>query len=190
VQVGQVMNQALSAVKEQCEQLYNAVSCTYDLSSGRVRLLFSCAGTTSSELKSQRSFTLDAAIAVHDALWKNGEISSGMSEYDKAKVYYAWVCENCTYDYGADDTSLSHTAYNLFKNGTAVCDGYTGAYNLLLKLEGIDCYALANYNHIWTVAVLDGTQVHIDTTWGDAGDGVDYTYFAMTAQQAWSIHSW
>ena len=63
-----------------------------------------------------------------------------------------------------------------------MCDGYTGAYNMLLKLEGIDCTALSNSSHIWTVATLDGTQVHIDTTWGDSGPTPDYTYFAMTPE--------
>ena len=64
-----------------------------------------------------------------------------------------------------------------------------GAYNLLLKLEGIDCTALSNDSHIWTVAELDGTQVHIDTTWGD-GTTVDYGYFAMTPEQSWRRHAW
>ena len=90
----------------------------------------------------------------------------------------------------AGDDSLSHIPYNLFVNGTAVCDGYTGAYNLLLKLEGIDCTALSNDSHIWTVATLDGVQVHIDTTWGDSGSAISYTYFAMTPEQSWRFHSW
>ena len=105
-------------------------------------------------------------------------------------MYFTWVCDNCVYDYGASDNSLSHIPYRLFTQGTAVCDGYTGAYNLLLKLEGIQCTALSNNEHIWTVAVLDGTQVHIDTTWADSGSVIDYTYFAMTPSQSWNQHPW
>ena len=72
-----------------------------------------------------------------------------------------------------------------------MCDGYTGAYNLFLKLEGIDCYALSNSSHIWTVANLDGTEVHIDTTWGDSNPAsINYTYFAMTPEESWQQHSW
>ena len=40
------------------------------------------------------------------------------------------------------------------------------------------------------MAELDGEQVHIDTTWGDTGGRVDYSYFAMTPAQSWSRHSW
>ena len=62
----------------------------------------------------------------------------------------------------------------------AVCDGYTAAYNLLLKLEGIDCTTMSTTDHIWTVATLDGTQYHIDPTWGDQTGTIAYRYFAMT----------
>ena len=60
----------------------------------------------------------------------------------------------------------------------------------LLKLEGIDCTALSNNSHIWTVATLDGTDYHIDTTWGDSGPAPNYDYFAMTAEESWQHHSW
>ena len=66
----------------------------------------------------------------------------------------------------------------------------TGAYNLLLKLEGIDCYALPNATHIWTVATLDGETVHIDATWGDQGNTGTKQYFAMTPEQSYSLHPW
>jgi len=189
--VTQLMNQALSAVKMDCEQLYNAVNCTYELSGGAVNLTFYALDASSSEVAAYRSYTLSAAIAVHDQLWSSGAITASMSQYEKARVYYDWVCQNCRYDYGAAENSISHLGYALFREGKSVCDGYTGAYNLLLKLEGIDCYALNNDTHIWTVAVLDGTTCHIDTTWGDSsGTDTDYTYFGMTEAQSRAYHPW
>ncbi|MCI2059205.1 MAG: S-layer homology domain-containing protein [Oscillibacter sp.] len=186
-----LMDTAMAEVKSYCEQGYNQVSCAYDLSSGKAVLTFSAASATDAQLSAYRAYTLSAAIAVHDELWRQGAISWTMSDYEKARVYYDWICRSCVYDAEAGDSSLSHTPYALFKNGTAVCDGYTGAYNLLLKLEGIDCWALVNSSHIWTVAELDGTQYHIDTTWGDSsGAGTDYTFFAMTASQSWGYHTW
>ena len=59
-----------------------------------------------------------------------------------------------------------------------------------LKLEGIDCYALPNATHIWTVATLDGETVHIDATWGDQGNTGTKQYFAMTPEQSYSLHPW
>ena len=105
-------------------------------------------------------------------------------------AYYRWIAANCTYDEQGDDRSVSHLPYSLFHNGRAVCDGYTGAYNLLLRLEGIECYGLANDEHIWTVAVLDGQTVHIDSTWGDQGAFASELYFGMTPEQSAAVHTW
>ena len=65
-----------------------------------------------------------------------------------------------------------------------------------LKLEGIDCTALSNNSHIWTVATLDGTDYHIDTTWGDpvftGGDdsqGPAYEYFGLTTDDLLRTHT-
>ena len=184
----QVMQQALSTVKLYCEQGYNAVSCSYSLA-GDMTLTFSAAGA-GDRAQEYRTAAMEAAIAVHDQLWADRQITSHMTELEKARVYYTWVCENTTYDYQAGDDSISHTPYSLFALGTAVCDGYTGAYNLLLKLEGIDCTALSNSSHIWTVATLDGTEYHIDTTWGDSGRAFSYNYFAMTEERSRLEHPW
>ena len=188
VKARQVMQQALSTVKLYCEQGYNSVSCSYSLA-GDMTLTFSAAGV-GDRIQEYRTSAMGAAIEVHDQLWANRQITSGMTELEKARVYYTWVCENTAYDYQAGDDSISHTPYSLFELDTAVCDGYTGAYNLLLKLEGIDCTALSNNSHIWTVATLDGTVYHIDTTWGDSGPAINYSYFAMTEEQSRAEHPW
>jgi hypothetical protein len=190
-QAKSIMETALDAVKSYCEQCYNSVTCTYGANARTLVLTFDAASCTESQLITYRAYTLSSAISIHDQLWNSGAITADMTEYEKARVYYDWICQNCVYDYSASSTSISHIAYALFKNGVAVCDGYTGAYNLLLKLEGIDCYALSNADHIWTVATLDGVSYHIDTTWGDRPNASsDYTYFAMTEAQSRALHSW
>lgn len=176
-------------VKSYCEQMYNRVNCNA-YSTGSATLTFSSTTCTDAQLAAYREETMARAIAVHDELWETGTLSYGMSEYEIAQVYFAWLCENCRYDNGAADSSLTHTAYSALCRGVAVCDGYTGAYNLFLKLEGIDCYALFNDTHIWTVASLDGTEYHIDTTWGDQYGRIDMSCFGMTAEQSRAKHAW
>ena len=187
-QARKLMEATLTTVKEYCEQSYNTVACSYTRA-GSVTLEFSAAGTRN-RTAAYRDAAMEAAIAVHDQMWESGKITASMTEKEKAKVYYEWICDNCVYDYHAGDESISHISYSLFAYGTAVCDGYTGAYNLLLKLEGIECAALSNDSHIWTVATLDGTEYHIDTTWGDAGSFISYDYFAMSAQLSRTYHAW
>lgn len=181
----QLMDRSLAVMKAYCEQGYNEVRCTRG--AGLVTLSFSAAGA-GRRTQEYRAAAMEAAAAVHDRLWTEGTLRPGMTELEKARVYYGWICDNCVYDYQAGDNSLSHIPYNLFLNGTAVCDGYTGAYNLLLKLEGIRCSTVIQGDHIWTTATLDGAEYHIDTTWGDSGSEVSYDYFAMTPQQSMEAH--
>ena len=184
-QVTDLLNNALAYVKTFCEQSYNQVSCTFTLE-GELSMTFSAAGAES--IPDYRPAAMDAAIAVHDQLWNEGLLREGMTQWEMAHVYYTWICENCTYDHSASDNSVSHIPYGLFQNGTAVCDGYTGAYNLLLKLEGIDCSVYMQEDHIWTTATLDGTEYHIDTTWGDMNDNISYLYFGMTPELSLLYH--
>ena len=187
LQAREVMMQALSTVKVYCEQSYNQATCTY-APNGEITITFAASAATEADISYYRETALHAAISVHDELWHSGILHEGMSQWEKAWVYYTWICENCVYDQTAGDDSFSHLPYSLFTQGKAVCDGYTGAYNLLLKLEGIECSAYVQDSHIWTVATLDGTEYHIDTTWGDSEDAIRYVFFSMTPAQSLLYH--
>ena len=180
-----------ACVKDYCEQMYNHVLVTRYYNSGRATVAFSSAGCTDEELARYREETMARAAEVHDTLWETGRLREGMSQLEIARVYFLWLCDNCVYDHdGLGDVSLSHIAYSALKLGKAVCDGYTGAYNLLLKLEGIDCRALHNDEHIWTAATLDGTEYHIDVTWADQTGQTTLKYFAMTPEESYQLHPW
>ena len=182
--VSQLMQQYLEQIRQYVEQGYNAVSCSYSADTGEVTLRFYSSLFSDQIFASARRETLQRAIEIHDHLWQKGTIHGGMTEYEKAKAYYTWICDNASYDYRADDASVSHSAYSLFFMGSAVCDGYVAAYNLLLKLEGISCGTVSTEDHIWTVAELDGKTYHIDPTWGDQTGTIRYEYFGMTEAQA------
>lgn len=176
----------LDGVRSYAEQGYNEVRCSYSVKTGAMSLTFSSSLFDEQMIDTYRKDTMEAAILIHDRLWKEGRITASMSEYEKAKAYFTWLCGHCRYDYHSSADSLSHSGYSALVDGLAVCDGYTAAYNLLLKLEGISCTTASTTDHIWTVATLDGTQYHIDPTWGDQVSTVDYQYFAMTKEQAMS----
>lgn len=181
-----LMDRSLAVMKAHCEQSYNEVRCTRG--AGLVTLSFSAAGA-GRRTQEYRSAAMEAAADVHDRFWEEGTLHPDMTDLEKARIYYGWICENCSYDYQAGDDSLSHIPYSLFARKTAVCDGYTGAYNLLLKLEGIPCSTVIQGDHIWTTATLDGTEYHIDATWGDSGSDINYDYFAMTPRQSLAVHA-
>ena len=180
--VSNIMSSFLNVIRHFVEQTYNEVECSYSVQSGMVILTFSSSLYEDDLIEQYRISTMEYAIEVHDKLWTDQVITASMTEYEKARIYFTWICENCQYDFAGVETSasMSHSGYQVFADGLAVCDGYTAAYNLLLKLEGIACTTMSTPSHIWTVAELDGITYHIDPTWGDQEDTIAYRYFAMT----------
>lgn len=177
-----LMGAFLDGIRGYAEQEYNAVQCTYSPTAGSFTLTFSSSLFDPRLLDSCRAATAERAAMIHDRLWEEGIITETMSQTEKARVYFTWLCENCTYHYEATADDHSHSGYGALVEQLAVCDGYTAAYNLLLKLEEIPCSTASTADHIWTTAVLDGTPVHIDPTWGDQSGEIDYRYFAMTEE--------
>lgn len=176
--INTLLSAFLNGIRCYAEQDYNQVVCSQ--SGGTLTVTFSSSLWDDKLLGTRREAALQAAITVHDQLWESGALRASMSQYDKARVYYTWLCQHCQYDHAANDSSASHSSWGALINGLAVCDGYTAAYNLLLKLEGIDCTTMSLGDHIWTVASLDGVSCHIDPTWGDQSVAITYRYFAMT----------
>lgn len=172
----------LDVVRNYVEQTYNYVQVSYSPNAGYVLLTFASSLYPESQVDYYREATMEYALEVHDSLWESGALTEDMTDYDKARVYFTWICDYCRYDHGS--AGMSHTGWRAFAEKIAVCDGYTAAYNLLLKLEGIECGTWSTADHIWTVADLDGRTYHIDTTWGDQNYGVEYRYFAMTEADA------
>ena len=185
--VDTLLEDHLNVIRLYVEQTYNAVSCASSIRTGSVVLTFSSSLYGDEYLEEYRNATLTAAMAVRDELWRNGTITEEMSEREKALAYFTWICNYCAFDFNSTSNSMSHSGYNVFYNRLAVCDGYTAAYNLFLKLEGIQCSTVSTADHIWTVAELDGTVCHIDTTWGDDRSGtIAYQYFGMTEAEAFA----
>lgn len=183
-----VMRTFLLSMRRYAEQTYNKISIQYSRANGKIVLTFSSSLYDDSLVECCREKIFAAAVQTRSTLYADGTLTDAMTEYEKAKVYFSWLCNHCSYDDTAGANSLSHSAYRVFFEQTAVCDGYTAAYNLLLKLEGISCTAVESEaaNHTWTLATLDGVSYHIDPTWGDQENGVAYEYFAMTEADAFA----
>lgn len=168
-----LMDHYLDTVMLYLEQEYSRIKYTY-YTSGRIIFTFLTKDNV------DRNYSLSRAKAIHNYMWENGYLNEEMTQKEIAKFYMEYLCQICDYDYDFNQTS--YAGYGLFAYGSAVCQGYTAAYNLLLKLEGIDCATAEGPNHIWTTATLDGVFCHIDVTWADGNNGIRYEYFAMTPE--------
>lgn len=109
--------------------------------------------------------------------------SEDMTDAEKALVLHDYIVDNTTYNtpvsqqkelYG--DDWMNFTAYGPLMNGTAVCQGYTQAYNMLLNLCGIETRFAVNDadNHGWSLVKIGGNWYHTDTTFDDPVGTVDH----------------
>lgn len=103
-----------------------------------------------------------------------------MSDYQKVKTIYDYICDTVDYDYNHSSTYYQkYTAYAALVNKTAVCQGYANLFYRMCKEAGIPVRIVTgtskNQSHAWNIVALDGKYYNVDATW-DAGKS-NYSYF-------------
>lgn len=108
---------------------------------------------------------------IDDAVDEIKESTAKMSDYEKAKYVFDWICSRTTYNKHMENiVNCEH----IFLTGEAVCSGYAKAYSLILNRLGVDCRAIigcrtisADIGHVWNEVYIDGRTIYVDSTWGD-----------------------
>ena len=130
------------------------------------------------------------------------EIGTVEPSYETARLVYAWMVENCTYDVSNMDQSL----YSVLVNRSGVCASFAKAYEFIMQCLGIPCScvngrlssgsgilgASSNIGHEWNLVYLDGSWSHVDVTsaLGVSQDGfVDYGFFCSTTDEILVTHT-
>lgn len=115
-------------------------------------------------------------------------INPTMSEYEIALALHDWIVENTTYNYdaanGLTTTKDAWSAYAALVDGTAVCEGLSKAYQLLLYRAGINCGLAIGPGHMWNYVDIDDEWYYTDVTWADLDlPGVPlYHFFNQTTE--------
>lgn len=144
----------------------------------------------------QRQATLDNYITQYN--YKCARILAdvlypGMTHAEIALALHSYLGENLYYD--NDLEPLSFTSYNAIMGKKAVCQGYSFAYEHLLRLVGIEGVIATSkvMNHAWNVVNIDGNWYHIDATRDDIeGYGVTHRFFMLSDETLTERghHSW
>lgn len=121
-------------------------------------------------------------------------VPSGLNQYHLEKYIHNTVLDMCEYAEGvkdADDGWQEFSAYGALVKGSAVCEGYSYAMNLLLSKVGIYSYYINGRGedslHMWNVVNIDGNWYHLDATWNDS-TGSYYNFFNLTDGQIEKDH--
>lgn len=115
-------------------------------------------------------------------LWETLNLDdASLTNYEKTKKIYDYICDNVTYDYehlDNPDYGLQFSAYAALINGTSVCQGYASLLYRMLEEAGVDSrvvVGIAGEPHGWNIARLGDKYYYLDATW-DAGVR-SYAYF-------------
>lgn len=143
--------------------------------------------SSASDDEADRKFISDSVADYAD--WAKGKTNDKL---EQLLLVHDKIIADVTYDHSYATNSFS--AYGLFKNKTAVCQGYAEAMYLIAEKLGIDAefcsYSIKKSDtsfegHIWNYVKLDGQWYQLDATWDDPDSETSQTaaihkYFLTT----------
>lgn len=122
-----------------------------------------------------------------------------MSDFEKVRAVHDYIVNNTSYS--SETKKTAHSAYAVFTESKAVCQGYALATYRLLDALGIENYYIigdslngSNWNlHAWNLVKIDGDYYNLDTTKNDplVKDGnhiLSYRYFLVSDESFSKTH--
>ena len=123
------------------------------------------------------------------------------TEFDCELALHDQLVRLCAYSEEFEQPVKS-TAYGALVEGSAACEGYARAMQLLLDLQGIPCYIVTGEasnlsgftgGHAWNKARIEGDWYQVDATWNDpvTEDGshvTSHAYFNVTDAELGLTH--
>ncbi len=123
-------------------------------------------------------------------------LSDDMSEYQKELLLHDALLSSIVYDKAAaadsSNNPFAFTAYGALVNGTAICEGYSRAFQLLMKCVGIDCTLITGSSkeqgHMWNKVKIENEWYNVDATWDDDDTYIFHTYFNISDKMIANDH--
>ncbi len=117
-------------------------------------------------------------------------IPEDATDVQKVKLVHDYLVKNTIYDYhnylNQSVPKIAYTPYGALVQKSAVCQGYSEAFQILMEELGIPCKFLASESmrHAWNMVQIDGEWYHVDVTWDDPvpdlGEYVSYECFLLS----------
>ncbi len=129
-------------------------------------------------------------------------IKEDMTDEEKVLVLHDFIIDHTHYNTPyvlttptpvTNEHWQNHTAFGVFNNHMAVCQGYALAYNLLLTRAGVEnkyVTGIANGGgHAWVVVKLDGEWYHVDPTHDDPSnaDCIGHGHFLVSDKTIYDL---
>ncbi len=114
-------------------------------------------------------------------------IDDNMDDFEKVHAIYDWLSNNVVYDHELADEATgsgaidnititgnnSFYAEGVFDDGVAVCNGIAIAFDIMCRIEGIECYKIVGKSgkvgHAWNKLKIGDYWYICDATWASTG---------------------
>lgn len=123
-------------------------------------------------------------------------VTEDMSKYDMELCLHDEIIDMCVYDDTIDLDSMNYRVSSVLGplvDGSAICEGYTRAFQLLLSVVGIESncvYGLGKEEfHMWNSVKLGDQWYYTDVTWDDGDNGKTYAYFNLSSDILTESHT-
>uniref|UniRef100_A0A8C5MEF2 Transglutaminase-like domain-containing protein n=1 Tax=Leptobrachium leishanense TaxID=445787 RepID=A0A8C5MEF2_9ANUR len=111
-------------------------------------------------------------------------LRDGLTELEKTRVIWIWICHHIEYDTKALKNAALRTdnPEDILRMGRGVCAGYSSLFQRMCRIAGVQCKTVSGYgkgagytvgqkiagetNHAWNMVYLEGTWHLLDSTWG------------------------
>lgn len=96
-------------------------------------------------------------------------IPAGATDLEKALILHDYIATHCDYAISRMDGTNVSNIYGALVERSAVCAGYSQAYEYLLSYVGIPCDYVSSsaLNHAWNMVSVNGQKYHVDVTFDD-----------------------
>jgi len=127
-------------------------------------------------------------------------IVNAKNEYEKELIIHDILGKEITYyehENYDDIPSIKHTAYSALVDKSAVCDGITKAFQLVLNKSGVDSIFVTGISegvpHAWCKVKLDGDYYNVDLTSDktlnkENKELIIHSYFNITDKEIMNTH--
>lgn len=147
-------------------------------------------GDTSALKKELRIFDEECNLIVES-------IPKDFSAYDKYRYLAAVISIRTAYDHDFTGGKKTSTAYGAIEGPSAICQGYSTAFEYLCKKANLWCKTVSGVSqgvsHAWNLVKFESGTYHLDITWADSDmnatlDDNWHSYFMLTQEQILSDH--
>lgn len=119
-------------------------------------------------------------------------LKKNMTKFELELYFHDYLVKNCKYLENKENDKESFTIYGCLVNQSAVCMGYTAAFQFLLSCVGIKSFPVygesKDTGHVWNAVKIGGSWYYTDVTWDDTDDFFMYDNFNITTNQLKETH--